>query len=90
VRYVIANSEADAQGISRGMIFNSINGSQLTLTNYQSILFSNDMNYTVDFSDYNDGNPVANGTSISLTKTEIQENPIAISKVFTEGSKTIC
>ena len=89
VRYVIANSEADAQGISRGMIFNSINGSQLTLTNYQSILFSNDINYTVDFSDYNDGNPVANGTSISLTKTEIQENPIAISKVFTEGSKTI-
>ena len=89
VRYVIPNSDAAANGIERGMLFNAINGTQLTDSNYISLLFSNATSYTANFADYNAGNPSANGTSIALNKTEIQENPVAISKVFTEGSKKI-
>ncbi|PQJ81709.1 S41 family peptidase [Polaribacter glomeratus] len=89
VRYVIENSDAATKAVSRGMIFNTINGSQLTLDNYNALLFSDATNYTVGFADYNDGNPVSNNTSISLSKIEIQENPIAITKVFTEGTKKI-
>jgi C-terminal processing protease CtpA/Prc len=89
VRYVIANSNADTRGISRGMIFNSINGSQLTLTNYKNLLFSDDISYTIGFADYNDGVPNANNNDISLLKEELQENPVAITRVFTEGTNKI-
>ena len=89
VRYVIPNSDAATKAVSRGMIFNNINGSQLTIDNYQALLFSDTSNYIVGFADYNDGNPVSNTTSVSLSKIEIQENPIAITKVFTEGTKKI-
>jgi carboxyl-terminal processing protease len=89
VRYVIANSDAATKAISRGMIFTSINGSQLTLDNYDALLFSDATNYSVGFADYNEGNPITNNNSISLSKVELQENPVAITKVFTEGSKKI-
>jgi len=89
VRYVIANSDADTKGVSRGMIFNSINGSQLTLTNYKNLLFTDDISYTIGFADYNDGAPNANNNDISLLKKELQENPVAITKVFTEGANKI-
>lgn len=89
VRYVIENSDAATKAVSRGMIFNTINGSQLTLETYNALLFSDATNYTVGFADYNDGNPVSNNTTIALSKFEVQENPIAITKVFTEGTKKI-
>lgn len=89
VRYVIPNSDAATKAVSRGMLFNNINGSQLTIDNYQGLLFSDAANYMVGFADYNEGNPISNTTSVSLSKIEIQENPIAIAKVFTEGTKKI-
>ncbi|SDR98246.1 C-terminal processing protease CtpA/Prc, contains a PDZ domain [Polaribacter sp. KT25b] len=89
VRYVIENSDAATNGISRGMIFNYINDSQLTYDNYEALLFSNTTNYTVGFANYNDGNPIFNNNTISLSKVELQENPVAIIKVFTEGSNKI-
>jgi carboxyl-terminal processing protease len=89
VRYVIPNSDAATKAVSRGMLFTNINGSQLTIDNYQALLFSDTSDYIVGFANYNDGNPVSNTTSVSLSKIETQENPIAITKVFTEGSKKI-
>lgn len=87
VRYVIPNSDAANKGILRGQIFNRVDGKQLTTDNYISLLFGDNTNYTLGFADYNDGNPTSNGNSIALIKTQLQENPIAISKVITEGSK---
>ncbi|NCT10812.1 MAG: peptidase S41 [Flavobacteriia bacterium] len=89
VRYIIPNSDAEIKGISRGMIFNTVNGTQLTDTNFGNLLFGNNSVYTIGFANYNSGNPTSNSTSISLTKTELQENPIPISKVFDEGTKKI-
>lgn len=90
VRYVIENSDADVKEIKRGMIFNKINGIQLTIDNYEELLFNNaTTTYTVGFADYNDGNPIATNNTISLSKVELQENPIAITKVFTQGAKKI-
>ncbi|TXD51771.1 MULTISPECIES: S41 family peptidase [unclassified Polaribacter] len=87
VRYVVANSDAADKRIERGAIFNTIDGAQLTETNFNGLLFGNNTNYTVGFADFNDGNPTANTNSTSLLKTEIQENPIAVSKVITEGNQ---
>lgn len=89
VRYVVPNSDAVAKDVKRGMIFNQINGNQLTTTNFSNLLFGNSTNYTIGLADFNDGNPTTNGTSISLSKSEIQENPIAISKVIQDGDQKV-
>ncbi|MGJ8743228.1 S41 family peptidase [Polaribacter sp.] len=89
VRYVIPNSDAAAKGLKRGMLFNSVNGTLLTESNYLSLLFGDSNTYSLGFAAYNDGNPTANNTSVSLVKTELQENPIAVSKVITAGKKRI-
>ena len=89
VRYVISGSDAATNGVVRGMVFNAVDGNQLTTTNYESLLFGSNTSYTVNFGDYNGGNPIPNGTSIVLTKTDLQENPVAISKVFDEGTNKI-
>jgi C-terminal processing protease CtpA/Prc len=89
VRYVIPGSDADDKDVLRGMVFNSINNTQITNTNYSNLLFSNATSYTINLGDFNGGNPTLNGTSISLTKSQIQENPVAIVKTFNEGAKKI-
>lgn len=87
VRYVLPNSDAAAKNIQRGFIFYAINGTPLTIDNYIGLL-SNDT-YTINLADYDNGNITPNGESVSLTKSELQENPILINTVFTEGNKKI-
>ena len=89
VRYVLPNSPADIEGVQRGMIFNVIDGNQLTLSNYRNLLFSNNTSYTIGFADYNNGNPITNNNTATLSKTQLQENPIAIAKVINEGNQNI-
>ena len=89
VRYVIPNSDAFTKGVTRGMIFNKVDATQLTTTNFASLLFSSNTNYVIELANYNNGNPVSNNTMISLDKIQLQENPIAISKVITDGSQKI-
>jgi hypothetical protein len=89
VRYVLPNSDAASKQIERGMIFTTVNGTQLTDSNFGSLLFNDSPNYTIGFANYNNGNPTTNGVSITLNKSQLQENPVAISKVITEGTKKI-
>jgi carboxyl-terminal processing protease len=89
VRYVVPNSSAETSGIMRGMYFNTVNGTQITDTNYRDLLFSDATSLSLGLADFNAGNPIANNTEVSLSKSEIQENPIAISKVIKDGSKKI-
>ncbi|WP_088322753.1 S41 family peptidase [Polaribacter tangerinus] len=89
VRYVIPNSSAESLGIKRGMIFNTVNGIQLTDTNYNSLLFGNTASLDIGFANFNNGNPLANNTFYSVSKTEVQENPIAISKIINVSNKKI-
>lgn len=89
VRYVIPNTDAAAQGVERGMIFSSINGTQITIDNYRNLLFSEETALTINLSNYNSGDPITNGTSINLTKSSYTENPIHLAKTINEGGKKI-
>jgi C-terminal processing protease CtpA/Prc len=92
VRYVLPNSDAASKGVTRGMIFNSVDGTDLTINNYRSLLFSNATSYTIGLATYNtDGTvtPITPAKSINLTKSEFQENPIYLSTVVTQGSHKI-
>jgi carboxyl-terminal processing protease len=87
VRYIIPNSSASSQNIQRGTIFYGINGTPLTASNYQSLL--SNTTYTLNLADYDNGNITPNGQSITLTKTQLAENPVFATNVFVEGSKKI-
>jgi C-terminal processing protease CtpA/Prc len=89
VRYVLPNTDASSKNIKRGMIFNAVNGVKLSSNNFRSLLFSNDESYTISLADYNNGNPVSNGTTITLTKSEYSENPVFITKTIISGNKKI-
>lgn len=88
VRYIIPNSDASNKAIKRGDLFTSVNGTKLTVSNYQSLLLGSD-NYTLDLADKNGSSFVLNGKSVALTKTILEENPILISKVINSGGHKI-
>ncbi|PHR72918.1 MAG: peptidase S41 [Lutibacter sp.] len=90
IKYVIPGSDAASKNIQRGDIFHAVNGTELTRDNYRQLLFSSTISsYTLNLADYNGGNPTDNGQSVSLTKTEIQENPIFITSTFDVMGKKI-
>ncbi|PZX92831.1 peptidase S41 [Flavobacterium aquariorum] len=88
VRYIIPNSDASTKDIKRGAIFYGVNGTQLTVSNYQTLLL-NAENYTLNLADYNNGQITPNGKSVTLTKTELSENPILINNVIETGAHKI-
>lgn len=89
VRYVIPNSDAALKNMNRGQIFTTVNGQQLTDTNFSTLLFGATTTYTLGLADYNNGDPTENGNLITLEKTELQENPIAIHKIIEENNQKI-
>jgi len=88
VRYIIPNSDASTKAIKRGDLFTSVNGTKLTVSNYQQLLLSQD-SYTLNLAEYNGSTFVLNGKSVALTKTVLEENPILINKVINSGSHKI-
>lgn len=87
VRYVIPNSDASSKNIQRGDLFYAIDGITLTNENYRT-LFANDT-YTVNFANFTNGTLVPNGEAVSLTKTNLAENPILLNTVLTAGTHNI-
>lgn len=89
VRYIIPNSNASSKDIKRGDIFYGVNGIQLTIDNYKSLLFGSNNEYTLNLANYDGGAFTSNGKSVDLTKTSLTENPILINKVIVSGSHKI-
>lgn len=89
VRYIIPNSDASTKNIKRGEVFYGVNGTQLTDSNYQALLFGSNNDYTLNMADINGGAFTSNGKSVALTKTVLDENPILVNKVIVSGSHKI-
>jgi carboxyl-terminal processing protease len=89
VRYIIPNSDASTKNIKRGDVFYGVNGTQLTVSNYQTLLFGSNNDYTLNMADINGGAFTPNGKTVALTKTVLDENPILINKVIVSGAHKI-
>ena len=89
VRYIIPNSDASTKNILRGEVFDAVNGTPLTISNYQSLLFGSNNDYTLNMANINGGVFTPNGKTVALTKTVLDENPILINKVIVSGSRKI-
>jgi len=87
VRYIIPNSDAANKPIERGDIFYAINGTPLTINNYQTLLANE--TYTINLAEFDGGNITPNGQSVNLTKTALAENPILLNTVIQQGTHNI-
>lgn len=87
VRYILPNSNASNKNIKRGDLFTGVNGTQLTVSNYQSLL--NADSYTLNMATYDGSTVKTNGVTVPLVKTTLDENPVFINKVIVSGSHKI-
>lgn len=86
VQYVLPNSPAANAGLQRGDIFTRINGTQLTDSNYTQLL--GEMSATFGMGYLQSGELFNTDEQISVTKTQINENPVYIANVIeSEGHK---
>jgi len=90
VVYVKAGSPASTKDILRGDIITQINGQQITMTNYTTLLSQITENHTVKYSRYNFSTSVFEDKgTLSLTTTEFAENPSFMHHVYEIDGKKI-
>ena len=90
VTYILEDSDASSKNIKRGDIFTGVNGQNLNLDNYQELLFSENLDYTLNMADLNNNLLSPNGINIPLSKTEnFQSNPIQVNKIIEIGGTKI-
>ncbi|WP_162126069.1 S41 family peptidase [Flavobacterium phycosphaerae] len=94
VRYIIPGSDAATKDIQRGDVFYAIDGIPLTDATYRNLLFGTNEAYVVNLADYSIDSTgfvtiTPNGKSITLTKTNLSENPVLLSKVINQGTHNI-
>ncbi len=80
VRYVLPNTDAEAKGLSRGIIFNTVDGTQITETNFNS-LFAPDT-YTIGLATFDGTTVTPTGNNVELTKAQYTENPIFVANTL--------
>lgn len=89
VRYIIPNSDAAAKDIRRGDIFYAIDGVPLRYSsrNYSQLLAQE--TYTLNLASFINGSLTPNGRSVTLTKTQLTENPILMNTIITQNQHKI-
>ena len=95
VRLIQPNSNASTTTLTRGQVFNKIDGIALTEDNLRSLL--NSETYTIHLATYNtngtgapEDDSVIDGTeTIALTKTIYSENPIFKTEVITSNNEKV-
>lgn len=87
VNYSIPNSDAFAKNITRGTVFDAVNGQSLTVDNYRNLMADN--TYTINLANFADGIITPNGQSVELKKSELTENPIYLSKVIKTNNQKV-
>jgi C-terminal processing protease CtpA/Prc len=87
VRYILPNSSAASKGVQRGMLFYAVNGTALNKDNYGSLL--NQDAFSIQLANYDQGAITPNGQSISLTRSQIAENPVNMTRIFTQGTQKV-
>jgi carboxyl-terminal processing protease len=81
VRYIYKGSPAEKAGIKRGDLFMKVDGTQLTVDNYQTLLFTN-ATYTLSMASISGNYISLNGNSVTMTAVTMQENPILLDTVL--------
>ncbi len=89
VLYVYPGSPADKAGVKRGDVFYKVNGTNLTTTNYSTLLYGEGDTKTFTFADVQSTGLVDTNNSKSVTAVVMQEDPVFMDSVYTYGTKKI-
>ncbi len=89
VRYILPNSDASGKNIERGDLFLEVDGQQITLDNYRTLLFSSNDSYTLGLASISGGTISLTGETVALTKEVYTENPVFITKTFDISGRKI-
>ena len=88
VRYVLPGSPAASAGIKRGDIFIKIDGTQLTTSNYQTLIAKE--SFALTLAQLTNGNTTLTPTTTTsvMNAVQLQEDPVLLNKVLTvNGAK---
>lgn len=90
LNYVVKGSPAEAAGLKRGDILLKVNGTQLTSSNYTSLLSGNET-ATFTLGEVSGSAIVASSQTVTITKAEVSEDPVLFSTVISKPAygKTI-
>lgn len=88
VQYVLPETPANDAGLVRGNLFTKVDGTQLTVNNYQDLLLSK-TSYQLSLASIQDNTISETGETVDLQAVTIQEDPVFISKVLEEGNTKI-
>ncbi len=88
VRYVMKDSPAEKAGIKRGDIFIKVDDQTITVSNYQSLLFSKDQ-YKYSFANVVNNKLSPNNRSLTVTAIQMQENPILKDTVLSVNGSNV-
>lgn len=89
VRLVLPGSNADGKDIKRGDLFTEVDGREMTVENYGSLLFGNNPTYTLTMATLVNNTITPTGETVELTKTDYDENPVFNINVFEEAGRRI-
>lgn len=92
VTYVLPGSDAAEKGIVRGDLFNTINGQEMNNDNYNNLLNTTGMRYTLGLINYDPATDIVTprNQTITLEKEEnFQEVPIHINTVIRHNGRRI-
>ena len=95
VRLILPNSNASQTNLIRGVIFNKINGTSLTISNLSTLL--NNDNYSISLATYDDNESdtivddqiIDSDQVVNLTKEDYIENPIYNYKIISQNDNKI-
>ncbi len=89
VQLILPGSDADGKDIRRGDLFTEVDGRELTVENYASLLFSANPTYTLTMASLVGNTITPTGEFVELSKTDYEENPVFNISVFEEAGKKI-
>ena len=90
LRYVKRGSPAEEAGLKRSDVITAINGTVMTIDNYQSVINQINEDHTITYSRYSDdaGGYVDQG-DLALETLFFGENPLTFDSIYTINSKKI-
>jgi len=81
IRYVYKGSPAEKAGLKRGDLFMKVDDQQLTVANYQTLLFTK-ATYKLSLASVSANTITLNGNTVTMTAILMQENPIQLDTVL--------
>ena len=89
IAYIKPGTPAEAAGLKRGDIFSAINGTAMTMSNYQSLIGQISEPHTIKKMIYQGGVNTGQTTTVSLSVIEYEENPILLDTIYNIQTKKI-